>query len=117
MLPLFAALAWADDPAPVSAPAAALVLEGSVQQRFTAAPLPGATVTLTHGTDPPLVVQTDEDGHFRFIGLAPSTVHLSAELAGFAKEELDVELVAGTVATAELWMEAKYVAPADEIVV
>jgi hypothetical protein len=46
------------------------------------APLPGVTVTLT-GQGAPQVQVTDAAGRFRFLGLAPGSYQLAAELEGF----------------------------------
>lgn len=46
--------------------------------------LPGVTVTLT-GLGAPQVFTTDAQGQFRFLGLAPGSYSLLAELQGFSK--------------------------------
>ncbi|HEX6864314.1 MAG TPA: TonB-dependent receptor, partial [Thermoanaerobaculia bacterium] len=50
------------------------------------APLPGATVTLSGG-GAPQVQTTDEQGRFRFPGLAPGEYHLESRLEGFSPVE------------------------------
>src|SRR5215218_9921804 len=47
------------------------------------APLPGATVTLSGGGAPQVQV-TDEQGRFRFPGLAPGEYHMESRLEGFS---------------------------------
>ena len=47
--------------------------------------LPGVTVTVTHaGTNRSRTVVSNEEGLYRFAGLAPGTYALKAELPGFA---------------------------------
>jgi hypothetical protein len=48
--------------------------------------LPGATVTLT-GVGAPQTTQSDESGHFRFVGLYPGEYAIKAELEGFSAVE------------------------------
>jgi hypothetical protein len=50
------------------------------------AALPGVTATLT-GDGAPEVQVTDAVGQVRFLGLAPGTYRLSAELEGFSPAE------------------------------
>ena len=56
------------------------------------APLPGATVTLSGG-GAPQVQTTDEQGRFRFPGLAPGEYHLEARLDGFSPVEYSELLI------------------------
>jgi len=50
------------------------------------APLPGVTVTLS-GAGAPQVQVTNAQGQFRFLGLPPGTLHLTAQLEGFSSVE------------------------------
>jgi protocatechuate 3,4-dioxygenase beta subunit len=58
-------------------------------------PLPGATTALT-GEGAPQVQVTNAEGQFRFMGLAPGTYALSAELEGFSSVKYpNISIAAG----------------------
>jgi Carboxypeptidase regulatory-like domain len=66
-------------------PASAQTVRGRIEGRIadsSGLPLPGATVTLTHEARPPLVVHTDEVGHFA-LDVPYGRYTLTAELSGF----------------------------------
>ena len=72
-----------------------------------AAPLPGATVTLT-GVGAPQVQVTDAQGHFRFLALAPGTYALKAEMEGFSTVDspnIDVKISRNTTVDVPMTME------------
>ncbi len=54
--------------------------------------LPGVAMTLT-GPRGAVTVTTDEHGEFRFVGVAPATYVLKAELSGFLPQERDAVIV------------------------
>ena len=67
------------------AAASAQALHGRIEGKVSDAsglPLPGVTVSLTHEAETPLVLHTDEIGHFVF-DVAPGRYTLTAELSGF----------------------------------
>src|SRR6185295_18527802 len=72
-----------------------------------AAPLPGATVTLT-GVGAPQVQVTDAQGHFRFLALVPGTYALKAEMEGFSTADypnIDVKIGRNTTVDVPMTME------------
>jgi hypothetical protein len=77
-------------------PAAAQTSRGRIEGKVSDTsnlPLPGVTVSLTHEAGPPLVVHTDEVGHFVF-DVPRGRYTLTAELSGF-QIEVRPNLVAG----------------------
>lgn len=88
------------------------VIEGSVTNRATGAPIPCATVYYqlqpTSGTAVIALIQhvmTDANGHYRIAGLHPGAYALTACAAGFASAHRTVEVAAGAVAIANFGLE------------
>ncbi|HEY7215100.1 MAG TPA: TonB-dependent receptor, partial [Thermoanaerobaculia bacterium] len=72
-----------------------------------AAPLPGATVTLT-GPGAPQVQVTDAQGHFRFLALAPGIYVIKAEMEGFSTFDypnIDVKIGRNTTVDVPMTLE------------
>ncbi len=78
--------------------------------------LPGVTVTLTGKTGSRLAV-TDADGTFRFLGVAPGTYSVTAELTGFRTRRQDnVEVNIGRVSPVPLVLAVGTLTEAIEVV-
>lgn len=58
---------------------------------FTGAPVPGATITATHG-DRTVATLSDEDGRFRLANLEDGTWRVRIERRGFVAVQRDVTL-------------------------
>ncbi|HZF12911.1 MAG TPA: carboxypeptidase regulatory-like domain-containing protein, partial [Thermoanaerobaculia bacterium] len=79
-------------------------LYGSVVDDKGAA-LPGVTVTLT-GAGAPQVQVTNAQGQFRFLGLPPGNLHLSAQLEGFSSVEYpNINIAVGRNTTIEVTLQ------------
>ncbi len=71
-------------------------LSGHIQDQ-TGGRIPGATVTVTNQqTKESHGAVTNASGAFQFVNLTPATYELAAELSGFRKVRLPVDLSAGT---------------------
>jgi hypothetical protein len=98
--------------------AAAQTQTGTVEGKVTdqqGAVLPGVNVTLT-GPRGSQTTVTDADGMFRFVGVAPATYTLKAELTGFlAEQQPDVVVGMGKTVTAEFSMKVGGVTETVEV--
>jgi hypothetical protein len=83
--------------------AQAQTLTGTIEGKVTdpqAAVLPGVTLTLTgpRGTQSGV---TDDQGVYRFVGVAPDIYKLKAELAGFDASEVEATVGIGQTITSD----------------
>jgi hypothetical protein len=80
-------------PAQASVPAAEGVLDGVVTRHDLSSPLPNVVVTLRRyegqAMVPPVIRRSDDEGHFRFVGLPPGLYRLEATRPGFEPMVLD----------------------------
>ncbi len=77
-------------------------LYGTVKDVKGGGALPGVTVTLT-GVGAPQVQVTNAQGQFRFLGLAPATYSLSAQLEGYSSyEQPRIDIAVGRNTTLEI---------------
>jgi hypothetical protein len=64
--------------------AASAIVEGTVIDKATGAPIAGARVLLARNIgDEPVITKTDDRGHFEFSDLAPATHYIRAERPGY----------------------------------
>ena len=89
-------------------------VEGKVADQQGAV-LPGVNITLT-GPRGSQTTVTDADGMFRFVGVAPATYTLKAELAGFLSESQPEVIVGlGKTVTAEFSLKVGGVSETVEV--
>lgn len=70
------------------------------------APLPGVTVNLYQGTNPPGVQVTDAQGRADFQGLMPGACTVRGELTGFSPATGEATIQPGRTARVELVLQA-----------
>jgi TonB family protein len=78
-------------------------LEGLLRTLGNGRPVVGATVIVA-GSDPAIEGKTAEDGTFSLRGVPDGTATLRIVATGFVPLERPVEVVAGEITTANLWM-------------
>jgi hypothetical protein len=83
------------DPASNKVQSPQTTLSGHIQDQ-TGGSIPGATVTITNQqTQEPHAAVTNAAGAFQFVNLPPGMYELAAELSGFRKVRLSIDLSAG----------------------